>query len=153
MVMDQSEDRRVQTTVPEKAPGEELGKFFALFTIDCGIHKSDRWDDEESTLSSVPGDDNHPAVTPQTSRTEGTRRPTPPADPEREDEVTPVIRPAPKRRYGKQKDTGIGDQDESREDDDQMQLRAAKRRKVASLEPQAKPKPKPVGIFTVCLVL
>ena len=60
-----------------------------------------------------------------------------------EDQIS-VIRPVPKKRHGKQKDNGIGDQNEDQESGDATQSRATKRRKTTTpAKPQAKPKPRP----------
>lgn len=97
-------------------------------------------------------------TTPDEDRTEDSRPLTPLPDPESDEDLTEdsrpltplpefesdedrtlVVRPVPKKRYGKQKDNGTGDQAGN-----EMQPRAAKRRKTATCaNPQAKPKPRP----------
>ena len=122
---------------------------------------SDPWGDEGSALSEPPGDEElnriqTPAIHPILNNNE--------IGDQDEERVTPVIRPAPN-------DDEIGNQDEERvtpaihpapnddeigdrDDDDENQPRASKRRKRIIPEPQTKPKPKPrpVSKYITCMI-
>ncbi|KAN0128004.1 hypothetical protein V8E53_014181 [Lactarius tabidus] len=87
----------------------------------------DPWGDGD--LSDPPGNDDDPDTPPPYFKPEGEGLP-------------PAIPPALKKCYRKQKDNGIGDQEEGQEADNKMQPRAAKQCKPANPELQAKPKAK-----------
>ena len=132
---------------------------------------------DEDDLGSPPvtprNEDDLPPLTPLPDLEHGDRTDdlgSPPTTPRNEDDLPPLtplqelepdedrtsaIQPVPKKRYGKQKDNGTGDQ-ETQDDGDEMQPRAAKQCKPATpAEPQAsktKPKPKPVSLFIIYLI-
>jgi hypothetical protein len=111
---------------------------------------SDPWGDVE--LSDPPvGDDDDPPVTPWTPLTLQTGDSCSTTQTFKPN-MTPPIQPALKKRYGKQKDNGIGNQVKNQEVGDEMRLRATKRSKPTIPVPQAKPKskskPKLVCLYT-----
>ncbi|KAN0130316.1 hypothetical protein V8E53_011862 [Lactarius tabidus] len=161
MVKDQSEGRRTRNIAAEEARSEDADPH-GDGDSRCSEPPGDGDDldfptiTRQTPLTSRTEDSRQ--TTPDEDRTEDSRPLTPLPDPESDEDLTEdsrpltplpefesdedrtlVVRPVPKKRYGKQKDNGTGDQAGN-----EMQPRAAKRCKTATCaNPQAKPKPRP----------